>query len=200
MNTARFPNLEQLERQAYSTLWNDGLIDLTAGIALFTIGVAWVTGNSPYSPFVAPMLIPVWMVARKKISEPRIGVVNLGADRVKKGKRNLLFLFMFGVLTFVMGLALYFLGPLRETLAANNQANWVAGLPAALLAAPAVIVAISFDVKRYFIYAAALLMAALPVAVLDQHPGWAFIPAGVLFIVTGGHMLIQFLRDYPLDS
>ncbi len=97
MNTVDTASLDQIEEQAYQTIWEDGLIDIFVGFALFLVGVLWISQDSAYGSFVAPILVPFWAVARRRISEPRMGVVNFSAARVKKHNKKLLFFFLFGV-------------------------------------------------------------------------------------------------------
>lgn len=200
MATPELSNLEQIERRAYESLWEDGLIDLFAGLGLFLIGFLWVTQVSAYSPIVAPLLIPFWMVARSRISEPRIGVVNFGPERVAREDKKLLGLFLFGVLTLFMGVAWFFLGQNGDSILAPRDINIVAGLPAALLAIPAIIIGFAYGLSRFFGYAATLFIAAIPVAFLDLHPGWALIPGGILCIGIGSGLLMRFVRKYPLEE
>jgi len=190
-------DLDQLEERVYHSIWEDGLIDIFVGLALFLIGLFWVSQDSAYGSFVAPILVPLWAVARKRISEPRMGVVILGPQRMLKEKKKLLGLFLFGVFTFTLGIGWYALEPSGGE-APSWVANSIAGLPAALLAVPAIIVAFAFGLGRFFVYALILLVSAIPVVVLDLRPGWAFIPSGVFCLVVGASLLAGFLRKYPL--
>ncbi len=193
-------DLEHIEKLACQTIWNDGLLDLFVGLALFLIGVLWVTQDSAYGSFVAPLMVPVWIAARKRISEPRMGVVNFSADRVAKESKKLLALVLFGVLTFVIGIFWYFFGSHGDSLATLRDLNIVAGLPAALLAVPAIIVALAFGLGRFLAYAVMLVVSALPVVYLDLHPGWAFIPSGFLGMGVGSTLLFRFVRKYPVGG
>jgi len=200
MNAKGTSDLEQIERKAYQTIWDDGLIDIFVGLALFLIGVFWVSQGSAYSTFVAPVLVPFWVVARKRFSEPRTGVVHFSTERLAKENKKLRLLFLFGVFTFVIGVAWYFVARENGLFAAPPDTNFVAGLPAALLAIPAIIVAFAYELKRFFVYAAVLLISALPVILLDLHPGWAFIPGGFLCIGAGSTLLFRFMCKYPLST
>lgn len=200
MTATELSDLTQIERRAYETIWDDGLIDLFVGLALFLIGILWATQDSAYGAFVAPILVPFWSVARKKISEPRIGIVNFSAERVTRENRKLLGLFLLGVLTLVFGVAWFFLGQHGGPLPGNSDINIVAGLPAALLAFAAIVVAFAFGIKRFLAYAAILLASTVPVIYLDLNPGWAFVPGGVCCIVAGGGLLTRFVRRYPLGG
>ena len=200
MSETGFPDLEYLERRAYETIWDDGLIDIFAGLALVSIGIMWVSQFSVYGAFVAPILVPLWVAARKSISEPRIGIVRFAAERVAVENKKLLGLFMLGVLTFVIGVLWFVFGQPESTFRSFADLNVVAGLPAALLAIPAVVIAIAYGKKRFLGYALVLLCSALPVIIYDLHPGWAFIPGGVLCAAIGSHLLYRFVRKYPIDE
>ncbi len=198
MNRVSTSGLEQIEKQAYQTIWEDGLIDIFVGLSVFLIGVFWVSQGSVYGSVIAPIFVPFWVVARKRISEPRVGVVNFSAERINKENKKLLGLVLLGVLTLVIGVAWYFFGSHISSLATPQHTNLVAGLPAALLAIPSVIVALTFSAKRFFVYAAVMLMAAVPVIVFDLNPGWAFIPGGVWCMAVGGGLLMRFVRKHPI--
>lgn len=200
MHATGTSDLEQIERKAYQTIWEDGLIDIFVGLTLFLIGVFWVRQGSAYSAFVAPALIPFWAVARKRFSEPRTGVVNFSVERVAKENKKLRVLFLFGVFTLVIGVAWYFVGNKNGLFAAPPDTNLVAGLPAVLLVIPAIIVAFAYELKRFFVYATVLLISALPVIFLDLHPGWAFVPSGVCSVAIGSGLLVRFMHRYPLSN
>jgi len=200
MNAEGTSDLEQIERKAYQTIWDDGLIDIFVGLALFLIGVFWVSQGSAYSTFVAPVLVPFWVVARKRFSEPRTGVVHFSRERLAKENKKLRLLFLFGVFTFMIGVFWFFFGSHGESLSTPRDLNIVAGLPAALLAVPAIIVALAYGLGRFLAYAVMLLVSALPVIYLDLHPGWAFIPGGLLGIGVGSTLLFRFVRKHPLGG
>jgi len=200
MDILETSDLERMEKQAYHTLWEDGLIDIFIGLGLFLIGAFWLTQDSGYGAFVAPILVPFWIGARKRISEPRRGVVEFSAERMTKENRKLTGLMLFGVATLVMGIVWYVIGRPGGALPANWASHVVAGLPAMLLAIPALIVALAYGLSRFHIYAAVLMGSAVAVVLLDLRPGWGFIPAGIVGLVVGGVILGRFVRKYPLTD
>lgn len=200
MGTLVTSGLEQIEKQAYHTIWEDGLIDIFAGLSLFLIGVLWLTQDSGYGAVVAPILVPFWTVARNRISKPRRGVVNLSAERMAKENKKLAGLMLFGVATLIIGVVWYVMGRSGGASPANWASHIVAGLPATLLAIPAIIVAFAYGLNRILIYAAALLVSAVAVVLLDLRPGWGLIPGGIVGLVVGGTILSHFVRKYPLTD
>jgi len=200
MHSPEISNLEQLERQVYESTWSDGLIDVCTGFALLAIGILWVSGQSAYSTIVAPLMVPVWVAARKRITEPRMGLVKFGTERIGKERKQLLGLFLLGVAAFVFGLTWYFFGVNDASIDLLQKLNIIAGLPAALLAIPAFFVALTLGLPRFMVYGALLLVAAIPVVLFDVHPGWAFIPAGALCLALGSFLLVRFLNRHPVGA
>ncbi len=200
MDTLGTSTLDEIEQQVYKTIWEDGLIDIFVGLGLFLLGITWIGLDSVYGSFVAPVLVPFWVVARKRVSEPRIGIVNFSAERVTKENRKLRGFFLFGVLTLVLGVGWYFLGGSGATNAPAWAANIVAGLPALLLAIPAIIVACAYGLSRFFGYALVLLVSAIPVITFDLRPGWAFLPVGIIAVAAGTVLLTRFVRNYPITE
>jgi len=199
METIGATELERIEKQAYSTIWEDGLIDIFVGLALVLIGYFWVWQDSAYGAFVAPVLVPFWTVARTRISEPRKGVVNLSPERKAKETKKLAGLMLFGVATLTFGVVWYVIGRPGGAPPAQWASHIVAGLPATLLAIPMIIVAFALGLTRFLLYAAVLLLAAGAVVLLALGPGWGFIPAGVVCLLLGGTILFRFMRKYPLS-
>lgn len=196
--TASSPSdLSQLERQIYESTWNDGLLDLCVGTALMITGIFWVIGMSAYSTFAAPLMIPVWVAARKLISQPRAGIVRFSEERVNRERNYLVGLFLLGVVTLAAGLFWYFQGPRADPTSSLVHFNIVAGLPALLLSVPAGIIAVLLGLPRFLVYAVTLLASAIPVIYLDIHPGWAFIPCAALSLSLGAVLLARFVSDHP---
>lgn len=200
MTTSEISGLEKLERKVYESTWEDGLIDLCSGVALLLMGMFWVTGQSAYGTFAAPLMISIWVAARKRISEPRIGAVVFGPKRVTKLKSLYLGLFGIGVLTLFGGIFLYIFVAKGNSTGVLPQMNFVAGLPAILLAIPALVVALTLRLARFIVYAALLMLSGVLVVVMDLHPGWAFLPSGALCACVGAGMLVAFVRKNPLPG
>ena len=196
MNASSHFDLPQLERQLYESTWNDGLLDLCTGAALMITGVFWVIGMSTYSTFAAPIAIPIWVAARRNISQPRMGTVTFGTDRVKRERIHFLALFLLGMIALIAGLVLYFKGVPNDLSVSLRRLNVIAGLPALLLAIPAGTVAVALGLPRFYLYGAVLLVSAIFVIYLDIHPGWAFIPCAAICLILGARLLVMFVRTH----
>ena len=98
-----------LERAAYRSRWDDGLIDLFVGLSLLWIGVAWMwieplAGVAGVFPAVA--VVP-FITFRNRFIEERAGYVRFSEQRRRWERRNLLALVALGVLCFVGGIGAF---------------------------------------------------------------------------------------------
>jgi len=200
MDTADTSDLEQIEKQAYSTTWDDGLIDLFVGFALALVGAFWISPDPGYGAVVVPIMAPFWIVARNRISEPRRGVVILSAERMTVEKKKLAGLNFFWIATLTVGIVWFVIARLGGAPPAYWVSHIVAGLPAALLAIAAIFIAFAYGLKRFLKYAAVLLVSAVAVVLLGLQPGWGFIPGGIVCLAVGGTILFRFIRKYPLSG
>jgi len=196
MNALQTSDLKQLEKQVYHSLWEDGLVDIFVGIALVGLGSFWLSTNAGYGAIFIPILIPFWSVARERITLPRLGQVTLSAERQVKEHRKLGGMIFLGVVVMAIGVAWFMVirggGPRPDWLAHS-----VAGLPAMLLAFGAMVTAFAIGQLRFFIYSAALAASGVVVVLLSLRPGWGFLPAGIVALLTGAVHFYRFLRKYP---
>jgi len=197
MNVLQTSDLKQLEKQVYYTLWEDGLIDIFVGIALVGLGSFWLSSEtSAYGAIFIPILIPFWSVARQRITLPRLGEVTLSTARQTTEHRKLGVMILLGVVVMAIGVAWFMVirggGPRPDWLAHS-----VAGLPAMLLAFGAMVTAFAIGQLRFFIYSAALAISGVIVVLLSLRPGWGFLPAGIIALLTGAVHFYRFLRKYP---
>jgi len=101
-------NYETSKKKTYMSYHQDGLLDIFIGTYIIIIGLSIFTLTIlEYStwflmPAIFPaIMIPIWMSAKKKITMPRIGYVNIG----NKGSNKLMSLFL-GLLG--VGLGMFF--------------------------------------------------------------------------------------------
>jgi hypothetical protein len=69
-------NMNLLERKVFQSYWDDGLLDLFAAIGIFLIGVSWLRDFPVGAVFVPALLVPFWNPVRRKVIEPRLGLVD----------------------------------------------------------------------------------------------------------------------------
>ncbi len=197
MTTLQTSDLKQLEKQVYHSLWEDGLIDIFVGIALVGLGSFWLSKEtSAYGAIFIPILIPFWSVARQRITLPRLGEVSFSTERQATEHKKLGGMILLGTVVMAVGVVWFVIirggGPRPDWLAHS-----VAGLPAMLLAFGTMVTAFAIGQLRFFIYSAVLAASGVVVVLLSLRPGWGFLPAGIVALLTGAAHFYRFLRKYP---
>ncbi|MDX1813627.1 MAG: hypothetical protein R3319_02450, partial [Candidatus Bathyarchaeia archaeon] len=85
------PNLKEIERRAYMSYHQDGLLDIFAGLYILGFGlgimmdILWEFGFGVIMPAILIVtVLPIWIAAKRKITMPRIGFVNFGTRGANK--------------------------------------------------------------------------------------------------------------------
>ena len=103
------PDLKEIERRAYMSYHQDGLLDIFAGLYVLGFGlglfmdVVWDFGMGVIilpGGFIA-VAVSIWIAAKRRITMPRIGFVNFGT----RGATKLTAIF---IGTMVAGLGAFF--------------------------------------------------------------------------------------------
>lgn len=181
---------EPLESRLYRGYWDDGLLDLFAGLGVVGVGVCWAVDLVVLGAIVPVLLIPFWEPLRRSIVEPRAGLVEFSDLRTKRMRGGLLVSAWIGVGLLISFIVLNFLsGRWGQSMA------WVApGVPALLLALLAALAALLLGLSRFFAYAAVLCLAGLMVGLLDTRPEIAILVGGFVILLNGVRLLVRFLR------
>lgn len=199
-------DLKKLERKAWTTYFQDGLIDIVFGFILLVsilsstlsaMGVPDVVRISIYVPLM--FLCPVIYVAGKKyVTIPRLGLVKFGSERKARSKKMILGLIITQlvlltilILTFLKAVALGFLGSVIVTL------NILVALS---------LLAYYLDYPRMYIIAVLFAMSEPTYYYLQHYTNVTYIgmiaygvPASIILIM-GIVVFYRFLRKYPLPA
>lgn len=192
--------IEALEKRVYTSTWDDGLIDLFAGLGLTLVGIAWLFDLVALGPIAPAVIISCWPAARRRIREPRAGYVRIGESRRRQEKSNVWFLMALATATFLLGLFGYVYLVRAGVPTAGIVRLLVPGLPAALLGIGTLIVGRMLGLVRFYAYGLALFSGAAVVAGLRFDPGAALIVGGAAMLLTGAALLKRFLRLYPVPA
>jgi MFS family permease len=198
VNMAMQPGtLGELEGRIYRSTWSDGVADLLGGIGVLTVGATWSMEIFWAVGFVVPVLLVAWTLLRKRVVEPRAGRVRFSQERRGKEKRGTqgAALIGVGVLLFFVALSVVqmrrgagFLAPAQE---------WIAGLPAALLALMALMAAAMTGVTRFIGFAALLVAAGTLGTLLGLEPGPQILIGGGVITLIGLIIFLRFLSSHP---
>jgi len=199
------PNLKEIERKAYMSYHQDGLLDIVIAVYIlgFSLGIwldmTWEFGIGLTLPAVLiAIVLPVWIAAKRKITLPRIGYVNFGIRGTNK-----LFAIFLGLM--VAGLGAFFAftlavsqGGSREWLDIIFQ-NGLLVLGIGSLAV-CLLFGYSMGLKRLYAYG----VISLTVLVIGHFTGIFFayilLALGSIVMGTGVTLLINFVKKYPLKG
>jgi len=200
---ANQPDLKEIEKRAYISYHQDGLLDIFAGAYILAFGlgilteVFWGLGMGSIMPAISvAVMLPIWIAAKRRITMPRIGFVKFGVQSGIKFMAVLL-----GVM--LVGLGVFF----ALTLFQGGRPLWLDvilqyGLIAVGIVALAICSLFGYIAGINRLYAYGLL--ALLVLGVGHFMGIFFayllLPLGIAVMVTGLYLLTAFVRKYPLRS
>ncbi len=185
------------ESRVYRAYWQDGSLDLFAGLAAAVIGIAWIFDLVALGPLAPVVAIPAWSVFRKQVVEPRLGYVRFDEKRRSRMRRAHVSLIALGCGALLLGLATYFF--VRTD---HSDQDWVGAtvpaLPGVLVGIAAALSAWMFSIPRLALYSMPFVVAGLVVAILGADPGWALLLGGLVSALCGGALVVRFVRQFPL--
>jgi len=156
--------------------FDDGLLDLWVGIGLAAIGAAWSSGHVALGGLAPAVLVPLWIAlhGREAAPAPDPTLARAGRGALVLGLGALLF---FGTVAFWIGRG----GRPPATLTALSPF-----LPAVIVGAGFVWVALALGLRRFGAYALGLLALAAGVVGLGGEPGAYLVGGGVLLVAGAG--------------
>lgn len=185
--------LERLERRTNRLFWDDGLLDLFGGLGVLFIGMSWLGDVVPLGAAAPALAVPLWVAARKRFTEPRLGLVELSEPRQRKNRAFTVGTLVAGVFTLALAAGVFFFA------ADQVPGTFVPALPGVLLALPVAATALVLQLPRLLVYAAALASTGAACAALDCDPGWAFVVGGAVAFSYGARLVYGFARAYPFE-
>ena len=199
------PNLKEIERKAYMSYHQDGLLDIFAGFYILAFGLGiFTTIIWDYSfGLIIPgaliaVFLPIWIAAKRQITMPRIGYVNFGIRGVNK--ITAIFIGMM-----VVGLGAFFVFTLTSAQSGARQWLDLIFQNGMLLVgfgslAVCILFGYSMGLKRLYAYG---LIAAVSLVIghfLGIFFAYILFALGITVMVTGVAVLINFERKYPLKG
>ena len=198
--------LREVEKKTYMSYHQDGLIDIIIGLYALAFGLGIVVDKILDFSFAVLMpgiliaiILPIWIQAKRKITLPRIGYVNIGT----KGS-NKFFALLLGLS--VAGLGVFFLFTMMtfqngrpewiETILFQYGMIWI-GLGAAVIGN---LFAYTMGLKRLHGYGLLTLALFVSGYFLSVPFEYLLLVAGSVIIASGAVLLAQFIRRYPLPK
>ena len=198
--------LREIEKKAYMSYHQDGLLDIFIGLYALAFGLG-VFGDKVLEfgfglimpGILIAIVLPIWLQAKRKITMPRIGYVNFGT----RGS-NKLFALLLGLA--VAGLGVFFLFTMAtfqdgrpewiETILFQYGMIWI-GLGTAVIGS---LFAYTMGLKRLHGYGLLTLVLFVSGHFLGFPFEYLLLVIGSVIIASGTVLLVQFTRRYPLQK
>jgi hypothetical protein len=181
---------QPLEKRLFQHYWDDGLLDLFVGLATLAVGLCWAFDLVAIGAVIPALLTPFWTLLRRKLVEPRAGLVEFSDSRVSENRKMLIYSIILGLGMFGTFLILHARVPDLGAL----PGLVIPAVPALLLALLALIAGLWLGLPRFVGYAAAFCAAGIIVALADARPEIAFFAGAVVVLANGARLLTRFLR------
>ena len=195
-------DLKELEKKAYKTTLQDGLIDVEIGILFVGMGI-----NAFFSDFVPRIVnilgfiivgiiavMPVF-IGKKYIAQPRVGLIKFGPKRKAKKKKILVFS-LINTIILVIVVILTLSSVLQQIPLRGVVLLLVLGLLFATL--PLSIMAYLLQFPRLFVYGL-LIGFGLPLAEILEF-FVTILLMGIIILIIGLTYLLKFIRKYPIPE
>jgi hypothetical protein len=191
-------DFKKLERQAYLTYHQDGLLDIAFGLSILGIGLIFLTDGS-LGFFLSWMPFILYLSLKRFVTVPRLGYVEFRRQRRDTGTFFILGLVL--LLAIVVG-GIILLGALSlwegtasEPGESIDQYIWMAvsGVGAVIIVGAV----LALRLRRLIVYAALTSIMVIAGFLLDLNPAVYLLILGAVVLITGLVMLIRFLRKYP---
>ncbi len=194
-------DIKEIQRKAYTSYHQDGLLDIFASTYIigFSIGILLdyfydFSMGILLPALILPIIIPLWIAAKRKITMPRIGYVNFGQRAKPKfaallgGVAGLGFAFLF---VFIFANS----SPWLDFIIQNSM----------LLLAVAVLLVVSvagyaMGLKRFYAYGVLSFVLLAAGHFLGIFFAYILLVLGVIVMATGLALLAHFIKKYPVKG
>jgi hypothetical protein len=190
-------DMKEIERKAYLSYHEDGLIDIAIGFVFLGWGLSLAVGPAGLITLLGPIALGIWYVGKRFLTVPRAGVIRPSQKMAHRMRNGAIAMLVLGAITLI--------GILLGTMnGSNGLADYTLGILGLVIAAGLCVIAYLLNANRLYVYAVLLFVAfAGGQALNDAIAGLdsfiiSVIAAGALILLSGVVMLLRFLRKYPL--
>jgi uncharacterized integral membrane protein len=181
-----------MESALFRNFWEEGLLDLLVGLALLVAGIGWHLFG-PLAVLQAPLWVILWNPLRERLVEPRSGYVCFSQARQRRNTRQLGSSLLLGA-GMLAAVALIVVQLPKEAEGAVAHEQWIAGLPALLVALGLALGGLLTSARRFYAYGAFFLLAAMESGIRGWEPSIALGVGGILILLVAIIRLTRFLR------
>jgi len=191
-------DLKKIERKAYMSYHQDGLIDVFAGFLILSFGL-WLILDMAWMGWILWFVaVSAYAAAKRVFTVPRIGFVKFAPHRVKALQTIAVIVFSLSALLGVVAFMQTAEGgtPPWLLFAIENH-MLVIGVS---VATSFCVVGYTFRIKRMYAYALLTLIMFVTGHFLYYALHYYMILLGTLILLFGLAMLIRFIHRYPLST
>ncbi|MFX1476332.1 MAG: hypothetical protein ACFFCO_12775 [Promethearchaeota archaeon] len=190
-------DLKEIERKAYLSYHQDGLIDVFIGLAaLFLATFLWLAPDMLiFIMGTMFMWTLLYIAAKKSVTVPRLGYVEFSKERNTKTSVILLYIVVLNIVSLVIS----WWGWLNPSMFLIIEAHGFLVVGAAV-ASIFVVVAYSSGIHRFYAYGVVTLLAFSVSHFLVLPFYLPILSLGLVMAVAGMLMLYLFIRKYPKES
>jgi len=188
-------NLKKIERKAYTSYHQDGVIDITIAFVTFIFSIVMLSDMPWIGGITGILAISLYAGAKKILTVPRIGYVKFPQQRAQRITAVTVVL---GLLGFVAGMVAFVQTTGQGTPAwlqflIENYMLTIGAIVAALF----LLAGYAFKTKRIYTYAL-LTLVIFFAGHFIYFPLYYYLTAlGSLILACGLFMMIRFVRKYP---
>jgi hypothetical protein len=192
-------DMKEIERKAYMSYSEDGLVDIAIGTVILLWGVFLLVEPSGLIAILGPLALPIWYLGKRFITIPRSGMIQPSQKMERKMRNLAIFLVVLGVIA----LGGILTGRIVGYMFSGGYSLGILGL---VLAGGISVLAYLLNATRIYIYAVLIFIAFAGGEILSTSittfDAFAFsvILAGALILLSGLAVLVRFLRKYPLPE
>ena len=187
-------DLKQLERKAWQSFQQDGLMEVALGALLMLSFVAAIAGEQRFFVYILMLLLgPMLVLAKRYVTVPRIGRVEFGRKRKARQRALLIVAFAAVSLTFAL------------LLISMRGSEWIRDSHTLVSFGLGGMIAVVFMAMAYLkdfprLYVAGILVGgSFTLTELLDTPAPLLVVGAALFLV-GLCVLVRFVRQYPAPS
>lgn len=194
MNSDR--DLKDVERLAYLSYFRDGIADFVAGLPILAFGLGMAFDSSTLFIFTWMPMLLFWPL-KQAITRPRFGYVQYSQERRSKISKGMIIMLVAGILTLLLGV-IAFLGTKGTVIDAQEFMREYSPLVfGAVMAGAFVLIAMVFEIRRFYIHAWFVFAGWLTSFLFDVEPGIPVALAGGMVSLIGLGLLARFLVENP---
>jgi hypothetical protein len=190
-------DMKEIERKAYLSYSEDGLVDIAIGMVILLWGVFLIVEPSGLIGLLGLLAFAIWYLGKRFITIPRIGMIK-PSQKMERRFKNL------GIFLVILG-AIAFGGILTGRIIGYPfSSGYSLGILGLVLAGGISVLAYLLNAARLYVYAVLLFVAFAGGEILSANIttfeafALSVILGGAIILFSGLVVLLRFLRKYPL--